>query len=191
MFVQAEEYWFGEFGWVFLCCNSKLAVCFFEVVGFHLVSLYDKSYTVRVKRKYTFFQLQNFNNFNFNIRSGLWPVLCSILILFFFTHSVVTSQFRPNLRCWSDSLTFVFRILWRSLCWTMFDKPKSLPLHIHAWQLVWGVCVEVLWFVQIELCKPRTHCHVLWSPGEAFSWQPFQTILVQSFPNCTIMKFNI
>ncbi|MEE6525370.1 hypothetical protein FKM82_025322 [Ascaphus truei] len=51
---------------------------------------------------------------------------------------------------------------------------------------------EVLWFVQMQLCKPKPCCHVLFrekrlSPGNPSK----QTILVQSFSNCTVMNFNI
>ncbi|MEE6527760.1 hypothetical protein FKM82_029362 [Ascaphus truei] len=51
---------------------------------------------------------------------------------------------------------------------------------------------EVLWFVQMQLCKHKPCCHFLFrekrlSPGNPSK----QTILVQSFSHCTVMNFNI
>lgn len=56
---------------------------------------------------------------------------------------------------------------------------------------------NVLWFVQVQICKPKLYCHVFvlegffarrkkrFSPGNIFK----QATLEQSFPDCSVMNF--
>ena len=47
------------------------------------------------------------------------------------------------------------------LLWSQ-NKPKSSPLHHHAWQLVWGVCANHFFWVSpnVLLCITTKHLHL-------------------------------
>lgn len=102
--------------------------------------------------------------------------------------------------------------LWSTQCVQAFwlkNELKSSPFHHCAWQLVWGVCSDmlwffskhgvvhygqafpfscllsqghcVLWFVRMQLCKLKLCCHVVVFFKKEKSWQHFQANFSFSF----------
>ncbi len=99
--------------------------------------------------------------------------------------------------------------------------PKSSALHQHVWLLVWVVCADMLvrfspnvllcimakhlhsglicskviedsWFVQMQLCKPKTCCHAFLDRRSfPLTSLPKHAILVPYFSTCTVMNFII
>ena len=141
---------------------------------------------------------------------------------FLFSYSVIDFLLMHNtissVSYCTDDLTFEPWILWHTekfcrLNDKLKNKPKSSAIHHYALQLVWGVCVDMLYLAfakcgsvlydqtsSVERTCSRTfvdfsklnHTEMLFIERGGFLLQPFQTaILVQSFSNCTVINFNV
>lgn len=126
------------------------------------------------------------------------------------------TQFQASFRCQSGNLTFDFRILWYTEELTLNSMTARCPGAVAAiittppswWQLLWSVCsrmvcfcfakhgavhsgqtsTEVLQFAQMQLCKPKLCCHVLFSEKWLSAGNPLkQAILVQQTENYPTM----
>jgi len=84
------------------------------------------------------------------------------------------------------------------LCWyAVFGFCPNVALCIMAKHLYFClVCLkniipEVLWFVQMQLCKPQPCCHVLFRDKKLSPGNPSkQAIFLLSFSNCIFINFN-
>ncbi len=69
--------------------------------------------------------------------------------------------------------------------------------HIMAKHLHFGlicskdIVLEILWFVQMQLCKPKLCCHAFLEKRLSSGKPSKHAILVPYFSNCTILSFNM
>lgn len=87
--------------------------------------------------------------------------------------------------CNHDSFLLSAILLQISLC--------IMAEHLHFGLIFLNAVVpEVLWFVQLQLFKPRLCCHVLFKQKKLSPGNPVkQATLAQLFSNCTVMKVNM
>ena len=104
----------------------------------------------------------------------VWTLMdhCSTLIIFFFRLSFPDSLLRSS-SCFQPSFSCQIWLIASHL------TPKD-------------IVPEVLWFHQMQLCKPKPCYHILFKEKRLSSGNPSkQAILAHSFSNCTVMNFNI
>lgn len=167
----------------------------------------------------------------YNIFSGLWKFAgiclctdlfdCKSFIIFFLGYSVVDLLLGSIVLLHEQILNKPVLVLDRQpqiSNWFHFYTSKQFvvnsmtarcpgsPLHHRDWQVVCGVCAdmlyfvfstqdivpEVLWFFQMQLSKPKPCCHVIFKETRLSPGNPSkQGVFVQSFANFSARNFDI